>query len=104
MVRGFDIVSIDKVKKMNHEAGQYFFSPDAMKFFKSQVSDCAWGYRSGYLFYSSEKPPTGPRTYRINFCNEHGRISKVGDRVGSKREAESTIKALLKGEGDETES
>lgn len=102
MVRGFDVVSIDVVKKLHTDAGKFFFSDQAMKSFKSIVSDCAWKYKDGYLFYSSEKPPHGPRDYRVSFCEEDGHIRKVGARVPSKLIAESIIKDMLQGKRDQS--
>ena len=59
-------LTIGDIKELNRKAGQHWFSPDTMKFFKSKVPDDHMGLVGNRFFISSEKNPFGdPRAFSI---------------------------------------
>jgi hypothetical protein len=54
--------TIRQIKQANRAAGQYWFSPATMRFFKSRVLEGVYG---GRYFVTSEKGPSGVRLYSV---------------------------------------
>ena len=79
----------------------YFFSPGALRAFKSTYSDIAWEYAGGYLFWTSEKSPSAgsKRLYSVRFMSEKGNVCTMGQfqEFPSERAALIRIGLLLAG-------
>ena len=70
-------LTMDDVKRNNREAGQFFFSPDTMKFFRSKIES---KLVKGRFFITSEQAgDEHPRefTIRVYDADTHG-ISTMG--------------------------
>lgn len=67
---------IDQIKKANHDAGQHFFAPDTMRFFRSHVLD---GVYAGRYFVTSEIGPDNRRAYSVREALDDGQIKTVGE-------------------------
>lgn len=74
------IYTIDEIKSINMRMGQYWFSPDTMRFFKSRVSDQVYQGKGGIYFVTSEKGPLhGVRMYTVRrFYAKSGRVETAG--------------------------
>ena len=73
--------SMEDIKRANEEKGFYFFTPGAMKFFKSRFGDTVFQGIGGIYFVTSEKFDwQSPRNYTVRQFNpETGKISTVGE-------------------------
>jgi len=72
--------NVGQVKAANQAAGQCWFSPSTMRFFKSRVLSTVYGGRS---FVTSEQGPNGVRAYSVRETTEDGSsISTVGEFQG----------------------
>lgn len=87
------------VRRLNREKGQYFFSPDTMKFFDSRVESELIGNR---FFVTSEQfsgdpalgVPAGERLFSVReFDSKTGRVKTYGDFQKFKTRAEALNKA-----------
>jgi hypothetical protein len=68
---------LEEFKELNKSIGNYWFSPDSMRFFKSRILD--WDIITGY-FITSEKGPSNVRRYSIRRANfETGTVSTVSE-------------------------
>jgi len=65
-------VNISTIRKLHEEAGGYFFSPRAKRFFRSIIGRRVYTFRHGvYLFVTSETPDYDrPRRYTIRLFDE----------------------------------
>jgi hypothetical protein len=70
-----DISKIDTIRQRNRAAGQYFFSPGAMRFFDSIVYPEVYG---GRYFITSERAPGFKRKFTIREALDSGEIKTVG--------------------------
>ena len=68
------IESIENVKR-KHKG--HFFSPDAMRFFKSKVYEIAVLHENKWLFGTSEKGPDNVRRYTLRTIDENGTIDTI---------------------------
>jgi hypothetical protein len=79
--------TIAKIKQANKEAGQFFFSPDTMRFFRSRVLDfVTYGDDQKVYFITSEKYVSsdyrvqGRRLYTLRaFIVATGRVDTIGE-------------------------
>lgn len=60
---------IDEIKEANENAGRYFFSPDTMRFFESEIDEEVFQGAGGIYFCTSEQPPHGPRVFKVRRFN-----------------------------------
>jgi len=94
-------LNIGDIKELNRKAGQHWFSPDTMKFFKSKVPQDHVGLVGNKYFITSEKNPFGdPRKYSIReWKGKTKSIDTVGDfnSLNSKAQAERVLKKLMGG-------
>lgn len=67
--------SIAEVKKANKESGQYWFDPDAMRFFGSKIETDIIHDR---YFITSEVNPSGTKKYTIREVKDNASIDTVG--------------------------
>ena len=68
--------SMTEVRRANAAAGNHWFEPGTMRFFRSRVSDRLYG---GRYFVSSERAPRGARRYTVRVANDDGSIGTVGE-------------------------
>jgi hypothetical protein len=84
--------SIGDIETDNRRAGEFFFSPGAMKGFRSIVYPETFDAGAEVtLFVSSEKPPYAPRDFTIQISHANGRIDKL-DRRGAFRTKAKAVK------------
>lgn len=88
-----DIAEIGKIRRRNAAAGQYFFSPGAMRFFDSIVYSKVYG---GRYFITSERAPGFKRKFIIREALDSGEIETVGEfqKYASKDDAIAVVKNL----------
>ena len=83
-------MNITAIKKLAKEGkSPYFFSPDTMKFFNSEVYQDIKRTRQpeGFLFITSEKFPNSQRHYQVRHITPDGSISYYGERFETLEEA-----------------
>lgn len=69
--------TIDQIKRANKERGQYFFSPDTMRFFRSRVLQGVYG---GKYFVTSERySDDTPRRYTVRVANSDGTVESASE-------------------------
>lgn len=73
--------NIDEIRDANERAGRYWFAPDAMRCFGTQVHQTVYG---GRVFVTSERDPhgsawDGERRYSIRIAQDDGSIRTVGE-------------------------
>ena len=73
--------TIADIKAANEAAGHYWFTPDAMRWFRTRVSG---GVIGGRYFVTSEQfvpydGPPEPRRYTVRRANDDGSIDTVGE-------------------------
>jgi hypothetical protein len=68
---------IAEVKAANKAAGSHFFSPNTMRFFNSIIESSLY---KNQCFITSEKPPHGPRIYRVRKVK--GNDGSIIDSIG----------------------
>lgn len=93
-------LNIGDIKELNRKAGQHWFSPDTMKFFKSKVPQDHVGLFGNKYFITSEKSPYDKRKYSIReWKGKTKSIDTVGDfgSLNSKAQAERVLKKLMNG-------
>jgi hypothetical protein len=92
-------MTMSDVRRLNREKGQYFFSPDTMKFFDSRVESELIGNR---FFVTSEQfsgdpaygVPAGERLFSVReFDAKTGRVNTYGDFQKFKTREEALKKA-----------
>ena len=71
--------SVGHIQDANEKAGRYFFSPSAMRGFRTRVHNAVYG---GCVFVTSEqfsfRGHTEPREYRVRVAMKDGSIRSVG--------------------------
>lgn len=73
--------NITEIKRANKEAGHYFFSPDTMRFFESQIVPEVFGPRGRFFILSDKAGFTDEtREYKIKWANGDGTIENVEHR------------------------
>lgn len=83
--RAARLFTIEEIRAANAAAGQYFFSHDTMKFFRSRILPKVYQGRGGYYFITSEQftPSSGvpnARKFTVRrFKPEDGSIGTQGD-------------------------
>lgn len=68
--------SMGDVKRANRAAGQYWFSPDTMRFFDCRLETTL---RHGCLFVSSERREGDSRRYTVRLVTPDASIDTVGE-------------------------
>ena len=93
-------LNIGTIKDLNRKSGQYWFSPDTVKFFKSKFPEDHVGLVNNQFFISSEKSPYDKRKYSIRkWDGKRKGIDTVGEFGGfnTKSQAERHLQKLIKG-------
>lgn len=93
--------SVSQIKRLNESSGRYFFSPSAMRGFRSRVHDNVYG---GCVFVTSEKNDMPycapqPRMYTVRVAMADGSIrtyGSIGD-YATRAEAHSVARLLAAG-------
>ena len=57
--------SMDRIIRENQEKGRFFFSPGAMRFFRSRVHYHVYQGPGGIYFVTSEQGPHAPRLFTV---------------------------------------
>mgnify|MGYP001574775162 CR=1 FL=1 len=70
---GCDYMDIEEIKQLNARNGQFFFTPETMRFFKSKVNDGVitgtWkGIKVAFFITSEKFSDETPRKYTIRAC------------------------------------
>ena len=74
------INTIAEAREANANAGYYWFTPDALRFFSSRLPKSVLPVDNGALFVSSERfERTEPRRYSIRFIHDNGKVETVGE-------------------------
>lgn len=88
-------LTMDDVKRNNRESGQFFFSPDTMKFFKSRIESGL--LKEKYFITSEQAEKWSPRLFTIRKYDptEHD-IRTVGgfQEFKTRKDAEDEINGL----------
>lgn len=72
--------TMTEIRQANRDAGQHFFSADAIRFFGSEVYPEVYRGPGGIYFVTSEQPPRGARRYSVRtFDPETGRVGTAGE-------------------------
>lgn len=77
-------MTIDEIMRANAQAGQFFFSPDTLRFFASRVSQRTYVAPDGTTYFvTSERFRSvahgdGPRKYTVRATTDGKRIDTVG--------------------------
>lgn len=72
------IETIQQIIDGNAAAGQFYFSPDTMRFFRSRVMSRVFPVPDGAVFVTSEKNDWSPRTYTVRrFYESTGEVETV---------------------------
>jgi hypothetical protein len=91
-------LSIGDIKELNRKAGQHWFSPDTMRFFKSKIPQDHVGLVNNRYFITSEKSPWDKRKYSIReWLGKSKTIETVGDfgSFNTKSQAERKLKKMM---------
>lgn len=73
-------MTIAQIMAANAAAGRFFFSPDALRFFRSRVSDRTHLARDGRTFFvTSERGPYGARRYTVRVTTDGREIDTMGE-------------------------
>ena len=94
---------IKEVEKRAEKGAKYFFSPDAMRFFSSRVSELCWEKENNIFFITSEKDTsrikhTGSiRAFTVRKSSTSGDITTIGEFQEHKtlNKARSSIRQIL---------
>jgi len=99
-VLGVLLVPIETLMAYNRAVGHYFFSPDAMRFFKSRVQSEVEVVPDGWLFITSERYTDdrgrGKRYYRLRHMSLDGDARSYRD-AGAPYDAEGYTYATRSG-------
>ena len=71
--------SMNQIEEANRYAGQHFFDPDTMRFFKSRISAHVY---YGRIFVTSEKGPDEIRRYTVRRQRRNGSMDTLGEFQG----------------------
>lgn len=74
-------MQVCNIKYANEQAGQHFFSPSTMRFFKCRVGEKVYKGEKLYYFVTSERFDwDGPRMFTVRkFDPETGYVDTVGE-------------------------
>jgi hypothetical protein len=91
-------MDIEGIKRLNKEAGHFFFSPNSMRFFKSRILSSVEEVPTGWMFITSERFETLPRHYTMRICYRDGSIKTVGQEAAysSARQARRAMREIAK--------
>lgn len=74
--------TIQQIKDANKNAGQFWFLPKTMRFFKTRIYPRVFIANERMFFISSEKGPSGVRAYTIREAFESGKVETPADMGG----------------------
>lgn len=101
-----EYIDIKHIKKLNRQAGRFFFSQDTMRFFRSRCPRTAIKIGNKAYFVTSEQfDDKSPRRYTVRICDlETGEVDTVG-KIRVHRDSQSAytaINKILEGSGSPT--
>lgn len=80
-----------EVMKANRKAGEFFFSPQSMEFWNSEIDSELYYNR---YFITSETPDMDmPRRYTVRFARSDGKIRELGEFM--EHEAEQSARQAI---------
>lgn len=91
-----------RIRRLNEEAGQFWFSPKTLKFFKSKIPDEAVKKGDSAYFISRETNPSGETAFTIRKANlKSGDIDTEGEffKYKSRDEAQKELNKILNKSG-----
>lgn len=71
--------SIEEIQSANRDAGQFWFTPGTMAFFRTRIES---EVIAGYWFITSEEGPIGERRFSIRVADDQGMVDTVGQFMG----------------------
>ena len=90
-------LTIAAVRRANKLAGQFFFSPDTMRFFSSRIGRTVYG---GRYFVTSEQGPSEVRRYTVREAMENGHVGNAPgsdfQAFGTSRSAQAWARRLVR--------
>ena len=93
-------ISINQIKHLNAAHGQYFFSPDTIRFFHSRTDQTAIIVKNSAYFVTSEQRESDtPRKYTIRKADmTTGNVETVGEfhAYGTHAQAKYALLKLVK--------
>lgn len=72
------------IRNANARAGQFFFEPASMRFFRCRLGSSVYPDSKGGAYFTTSEQFVGsdgraaPRLYTVRYCAADGRIDKVG--------------------------
>jgi len=86
---------MDELKRQYSGEGAHFFDPDNRRFFNSRIKNRVYG---GNMFITSERGPSGPRTYTVRKITKQGDIRNYGEfgQYATSAAAERAIARIMK--------
>lgn len=93
---GVRLWTMEEIRSANARAGQHWFEPATMRFFRSRVGDNV--YEGRYFISSEQFDWKSPRLYTIREIMPNGSIEEVGgfQQWGSGRQAVAALRRYLK--------
>jgi hypothetical protein len=100
-------VNIDDIMKANADAGQHFFAPDTLRFFRSRIGQTVYGVWKdgrplGQYFVTSEK--TGdcqPRLYTVRRYNPEDHTISTASEYMEYKTSQGAAKRAIRERDDE---
>ena len=90
--------TIDEIKQANEDAGRFWFSPGALRFFNSHIHSPVFG---GRYFVSSERfDETYPKLFTVHRINDEGHIETIGEFQQYETLDDAQAAAILEAEGN----
>ena len=107
-----EMISMREVEEANEKAGQFWFSPDTLRFFSSRHGGTAYLVGRKAFFISSEQDKSssgggawdGKRRYSIRVCDmDTGSIDTVGEfgAYGTQGQAKKALQKIISGDQKE---
>lgn len=90
--------SIAQIQQVNEAQGQFWFSPDTMRFFKSRIESEVIDGR--YFVSSEQEGPDAPRLFTVRSAEDDGEIMTVGD-LGAYTTREEALTAAYRAADNE---
>ena len=87
--------TISKIRSANKKAGDYFFSPETMRFFRSKAYGIVRTTENGAFFITSENFTASDnfedRVYKVRFCHLSGEVDAHSQTFSSYDEARNCL-------------
>lgn len=97
-------IRMERIMRLNWEAGEHWFDKKMMRFFSSAVEEFATVKEGKAYFVSSEKTTPTLRLYSVRVCDlETGIVGTVGEfqEYETQEQAKETIEKIVIGVDDD---